>query len=512
MVKYREILRLTAMGISQRNVAFSVGCAASTVQDVLRAAKAAGLEWPLPEEMDDAAIRSRIYPTRDRSDHGKAEIDHAWVDREMQRPGVTMTLLWNEYVDAAVSQGRQPYMYSAFCHRHRKWAESNPEATMHIEWRAGEWTQVDWCGDTMRVLDLDTGELLKVWVFVASLPFSAYVYAEGFYRMDEQAWVTGHVRAFNSFGGTTPLVAPDNLKTGIIKNTMDELIVNEQYRRMLEHYGAAAVPTRVRKPRDKGGVEGAVLIVERQAIAALRNRTFTSLEELNRALRQKVAEINGRPFQKREGSRESVLLGQERACLRPLPPVPYEMVTRKRATVQYNYHVSFDHRYYSAPARLVRREVEVVATASTVQILCDGERVAQHVRSYAARGSYVTDESHMPESHRDYSGWSGEWFRRKAGAVGPETLAVAELILKSRQVEQQSYRTCRALIGLGERNGNDVLEEACAKARAISPRPTYKTVRTLVSQLAAQRDADPDEHAYLRGADYYRHLDGEDVM
>ena len=93
MVKYREILRLTAMGISQRNVAFSVGCAASTVQDVLRAARAAGLGWPLPGEMDDAAIRSRIYPARDRSDSTKAEIDHEWVDREMRRPGVTMTLL-----------------------------------------------------------------------------------------------------------------------------------------------------------------------------------------------------------------------------------------------------------------------------------------------------------------------------------------------------------------------------------------------------------------------------------
>ena len=512
MVKYREILRLTAMGISQRNVAFSVGCAASTVQDVLRAARKVGLEWPLPEDMDDSAIRSRIYPPRDRSDASKAEIDHAWVQRELSRPGVTMALLWNEYADAAVSQGRQPYMYSAFCHRHRKWAEASPEATMHIRWRPGEWTQVDWAGDTMRVLDLDTGELLKVWVFVASLPFSAFMYAEGFYRMDERAWVTGHVRAFNSFGGTTPLIAPDNLKTGVTRNTVNELMVNEQYRRMLEHYGMAAVPTRVRKPRDKGGVEGAVLIVERQAIAALRDRTFTSLDELNRALRQRVAEINRRPFQRREGSRESVLLGQERACLRPLPPVPYEMVERKTVTVQYNYHVAFDHRYYSVPARLVRREVEVVATASTVAVVCDGERVAQHMRSYGPRGEYVTVEAHMPDPHREYAGWSGDWFRRKASAVGPHTLAVTECILASRQVEQQSYRTCRALIGLGERNGNDVLEEACAKAGAISSRPTYKTVKTIVSQLAAQRKADPDEHAYLRGAEYYRDLDGEGAM
>ena len=93
MVRYREILRLTAMGISQRNVAFSVGCAPSTVQDVLRAARAVGLEWPLPEEMDDAAIRSKIYPARDRSDASKAGIDHAWVGHETRRPSMTTLLV-----------------------------------------------------------------------------------------------------------------------------------------------------------------------------------------------------------------------------------------------------------------------------------------------------------------------------------------------------------------------------------------------------------------------------------
>ena len=74
------------------------------------------------------------------SDSTKAEIDHTWVDREMQRPGVTMTLIWNEYVDAAISQRKKPCMYSAFCSRYRKWAEANPESTMHMVWKVGEWT------------------------------------------------------------------------------------------------------------------------------------------------------------------------------------------------------------------------------------------------------------------------------------------------------------------------------------------------------------------------------------
>ena len=506
MVRYREVLRLTALGISQRSIAESVGCAKSTVQEIQRRAEALGIGWPLPEEMGDQALRAKLYPPQDRSDATKAAIDHQWIQKEMGRRGVTMTLLWNEYAEHAVLAGESPYMYSAFCHRHQKWVDANPELAMHIEWMPGEWTQVDWCGDTMGVCDPDTGELLKVYVFVADLPFSAYVYAEGFYRMDEQAWLEGHIHAFSSFGGTTPLIAPDNLKTGVIKNTIDQLIVNEQYRRMLEHYGCAAVPTRVRKPRDKGGVEGAVLIVERQAIAALRDRTFFSLQELNQALWERVDAINARPFQKREGSREGVLLGQERACLQPLPPMPYEPIERRTATVQFNYHVSFDGRYYSVPHTHVRRQVEVAVTRSTVTISCDGQRLCQHVRSYGPKGGYVTDPAHMPKAHRDFAEWSGDRFRAWAKEKGEHVLAVADAILRSRQVEQQSYRSCRALLSLGERNGWPLLEEACAKACEISRSPSYKTVKALLDRMLEERAANPDAHAFVRGASNYSDL------
>ena len=143
-IRYREILRLTALGISQRSIAGSVGCSKTTVQEVQRKAAAMRPLWPLPDEMGDEAIRARLYPPQDRSDAGKAEIDHEWVQREMGRRGVTMTLLWNEYAERAVLAGLKPYMYSSFCHRHQRWADANPELAMHVEWVPGEWTQVDW--------------------------------------------------------------------------------------------------------------------------------------------------------------------------------------------------------------------------------------------------------------------------------------------------------------------------------------------------------------------------------
>ena len=161
MVKYREILRLIAMGVSQESVAFSCGCAQSTVSDVIRAARARGLSWPLPEEMDDAAIRSVIYPKRSRKATDKAAIDFEHVARELGRRGMTLSLLWNEYCDSAVSRGEEPYMYSAFCREYRKWAQAH-DIRMRIDHRPAETIQVDWVGDTAEVVDPDTGELLRV--------------------------------------------------------------------------------------------------------------------------------------------------------------------------------------------------------------------------------------------------------------------------------------------------------------------------------------------------------------
>lgn len=144
---------------------------------------------------------------------------------------------------------------------------------------------MDWVGDTAEVVDPDTGELLRVYVFAGCLPYSNYLFAEGFYRTDEQAWIDAHAHMFSFFGGATPVLVPDNCKTAVSKNTKEALIVNEQYRRMSEHYGCAVVPARVRRPRDKASVEMGVGLIERQAMLALRGRRFMSLGEFNSALR-----------------------------------------------------------------------------------------------------------------------------------------------------------------------------------------------------------------------------------
>ena len=510
MVKYREILRRKPMGISVRNIAFSCKCSTATARTVVDRAKACGLEWPLPEEMSDAAIRAVIYPKKPKVDASKAGIDRAHVDREMERPGVTMMVLWAEYCEAALASGREPYMYSAFCQKQRDWAMAN-EAAMHIERKPAQEMQVDYVGNAMGVLDVGTGEILKVHVFAACLPYSGELCAEGFYDMKEESWVEAHVRTFSFFGGSVPIIVPGNLKQGIIKNTVDELVINEQCRRMAEYCGCAIVPARPRRPRDKGAVETGVRVIEQRAMAPLRDRLFTSLAQLNAALLEKVCEINARAFQKREGSRDEVFVRQEKPLLVPLPGKPYEMVGRKTATVNFNCHVAFDGSWYSAPFSYVKREVEVCAAKSAVWVVCDGERIAVHERLHGPKGSYSTSPEHMPDSHRDFAEWDGKRFRRRAREIGPACEGVVDGILKSRKIEQQSYRSCRGVLSLARKHGRRMLEQACAKALSYSPRPSYKTVKSLIAKMAESVPEDPDDGAYLRGNGYYQSLgEGDD--
>lgn len=456
--------------------------------------------------MDDAAIRSVIYPKRSRKATDKAAIDFEHVARELGRRGMTLSLLWNEYCDSAVSRGEEPYMYSAFCREYRKWAQAH-DIRMRIDHRPAETIQVDWVGDTAEVVDPDTGELLRVYVFAGCLPYSNYLFAEGFYRTDEQAWIDAHAHMFSFFGGATPVLVPDNCKTAVSKNTKEALIVNEQYRRMSEHYGCAVVPARVRRPRDKASVEMGVGLIERQAMLALRGRRFMSLGEFNSALADQVAAINSRPFQRREGSRESVFLAQEKPLLIPLPATPYEMTARKEVTVNFNYHVCFDGCWYSVPFEFVKRTVAVVATARTVSVMADGTRIAMHERAHR-KGEYRTNPDHMPDAHRDYAEWDGARFRSWAESIGEATARAIGAILSSRRIEQQSYRSCRAVLALEKTYGGELLEEACQKALLRTQRPSYKTIKGVIAALAREVGrTDEAAGAYLRGQDYYRKIE-----
>jgi transposase len=164
----------------------------------------------------------------------------------------------------------------------------------------------------MEITDNLTGEIIPAYVFVATLSYSGYAYVEAFLSRNQESWIAAHVNAYRFFGGVTRILVPDNLKTGVVKNTKSEVVLNRAYQEMAEHYGTAVLPARVRKPKDKPSVEGAVGVISTWVIAALRDWKFFSLGEMNEIIRGKLEEFHQKPFQKKEGSRLSVFLEEEK--------------------------------------------------------------------------------------------------------------------------------------------------------------------------------------------------------
>ena len=241
------------------------------------------------------------------------------------------------------------------------------------------------------------------------------------------------------------MIQCDNLKTGVEKHGRHEIILNRTYQELAEHYETAIIPARVRAPKDKAAVEGTVGIISTYILAALRNRQFLSLQELNEAVWDRLESFNHKPFQKREGSRATAYL-EEKTFLRPLPTHPYELAIWKVATVGPNYHIAVDRMNYSVPFEYIRQKVDVRVTRSTIEVFFNGNRICSHRRLYGRFNQYSTLQEHMPPEHQKYVQWNAERFIRWAAKIGSSTEAAVKAILSSYKVEQQGYKACLGLL------------------------------------------------------------------
>jgi len=507
MTNYREILRLYSQRLSQRSIAASCECGKTTVQRTLMRAQSHGLSWPLPPNMTDERLRQLLTPSGE-IQSGYKEPDFERIHQELSKSGVTLSLLWSEYSAECRQNGDIPFMYTQFCKHYRDYAVIH-KATMHIERKPGEQMEVDWAGQTMERTDNATGEIIPAYIFVSVLSYSGYAYVEAFLSRNQENWIAAHVDAYEHFGGVTRILIPDNLKTGVDRWEWYTPVINKSYHEMAEHYSTAVIPARVRKPKDKPSVEGTVGVISTWIIAALRNWRFFTLQELNEAIREKLDEVNTKPFQKNPGSRQSVFLEVEKPLLQPLPDKPFELAEWKICVVGYNYHISVNKMFYSVPYEYIKQSVNVRITRSTVEIFLNGERIASHVRKTGYPGQYATKPEHMPEDHRKYTHWNAERYLSWARSIGENTVAVTKAILASRKIEQQSYRACTALLKLSDKYSAPRLEAACKRALSYTPSPNFKSVQIILatgydelSEEQPQADA-AAEFGFTRGSGYY---------
>jgi transposase len=503
MRKIRDVLRLSAGGMSKRKIAGSLSIGVTAAGDCVRRARRAGLGWPLPEHLSDEALERLLYPpplltAKD----ARPQPDWPGIHRELRRPGVTLQLLWEEHR----STHPDGYGYSRYCELYRAW-ERRLAPTMRQHHVAGERMFVDYAGTTLEVMDGTTGEVRVCQLFVAVLGASNYTYAEATFTQRLVDWIGSHVRAFTFFGGVTAQIVSDNLRSGITKACFYEPAINRTYAEMATHYDTAVVPARPRKPRDKAKVEVAVQVATRWIIAKLRHQRFFSLAEINAAIRELTTQLNARVTRHLGTSRRALFDEIERSALKPLPVEPYVYAEWKSCKVGFDYHVEVERHYYSVPHTLLRETVWVRIAARTIEVFHRGARVATHIRSSSNR-RHTTVREHMPSSHRRYADWTPERIKRAAGEIGRNTATLIEIILRERSHPEQGFRAAVGIIRLVKSYGRDRLEAACDRALQIGARSFTSVNSILKNNLEAKRPAPAADgpsiaHHNIRGPRYF---------
>lgn len=515
MRKMKEILRLgLKCGLGIRDIARSCCISHPTVKKYLSSARKAQLTYEQAEKMDDNALYILLRgKSLSKPRTIKPMPNCSYIHEELKKKGVTLQLLWQEYKD----MHPDGYQSSQFCEYYYRW-KKKINISLRQTHKVGEKMFVDYAGQTVPIYDRETGKIRPAHIFIAVLGASNYTYSEAQEDQSLPNWIHGHIRAFEYFKGVPKATILDNLKTGVIKACRYEPDINPTYHELAKYYGTVVMPTRVNSPKDKAKVESGVLVVERWILAALRNRKFFNIQELNIAIRDLLIRLNDRPFKKLPGSRRSAYETMEKNALLPLPDAPYEFAEWKKARVNIDYHVELNSHYYSVPYNLIHEAVEIRYTNTTVEIFYKGNRIASHLRTNV-KGSHTTIKEHMPESHRQYLEWTPSRIINWAKKTGEETAKMVELILQKRTYPEQGYRSCLGIMRLGKIYSNERLESACKRALAYKAY-SYKTVKNILEK-GLDKEILPDNHKSIeinheniRGKEYFdlQTIKKEEVM
>ena len=467
MSKLRHTLQLLHGGaLSTRQIGAALGISKSTVSEIASYARVAGVDWALAQSLNDEELQARLYKPAVARESRHLEPDHAHIHRELCRPGVTLQLLWEEYQQ---QHSGQAYKYSAFCEKYKAWAR-RLQRSMRQTHTGGDKLFVDYAGQTVPVVDADTGEIRPAQVFVAVLGASNYTYACATASQKATDWAASIIATLEFIGGVPRLLVPDQPRALMARPDRYEPTAHRLLEELSAHY---------------------------------------SLAELNRAIAALLVDLNQRAFKKLPGNRTSAFAELDRPALRPLPPVRMPIARFKPARVNIDYHVELDGHYYSVPHALVGEPVELRITAGTVEVLHGGKRVAAHALN-PRRGSHTTTPEHMPASHWAHLQWTPAKLIAWGERVGAATASVVRWQMEHRQHPEQGYRSCLGLMRLGREYGADRLEAACARAQSIRS-PSYKSIASILgcgldqlpldAPMAAQ--ASLPLHENVRGPGYY---------
>lgn len=507
-ISYKEVVRLIfAQNYSQREIAIAGNCSEGTVRNIKQRLERSGIDGPTALEMSESELRGLLNENRGRKcQQAFMQPDYQKIDEELSKNRkLSLAILWEEYVEECKQKELRPYMYSHFVGQYRRWQNFNIPS-LRISHIPADKMEVDWAGDTMSVVDQLTGEIIKVYLFVATLPYSQYTFVWPTLSMTTDDWIDANVRALHFFGGVPRIIACDNLKTGVVKHSHDEIVLNKTYQEFGNFYNTAIIPTGVRKPKEKASVEGSVGKIGERIALMLRKQTFFTIDELREAVEAKLEDLNSRPFQKRkDGSRQSVFLEKEKAHLGALPPTDFEVSRWESRTVTPDYRVHIDGSTYSVPYAFIGQKVEVRVGKNVIEVFCDGERIASHVRTFE-KNEDVKQVAHQPKWHTEYLEQSAEKYIARAKCeIGVAAMHIVESMMSAGKSEKEGYRPAAKLLSLLDTYEAEQIEKACARALDISKAPSLKSIKILLKSQVKRDEAKDalSDYAILRDKDYY---------
>jgi transposase len=479
---------------------------------VFQIAQELNISYENVKDMRPEEVYNLFYPDKHAHETLFQLPNYEYIHGELSKVGVTLKLLWKEYRDQCSADGDIAVGYTKFCIGYTRFTEAQ-NLTNHLTHKPGMVVEVDWSGPTMKLADRMTGEVITVYLFVATLPYSQYSYVEPCLDMKEPSWLNCHVHMYDFFGGTTVRTVCDNLKTGVIKHPREgDIVLNEAYEALGNHYCTAIMPAQVRKPKQKASVEGTVGKIATAVIATLRNETFYSLDMLKAAVIKALREFNDAPFQKRHGSRTEIFLQEEKSTLRELPALPYEIAEWVYGRKVYpDCHITYKKNHYSCPYQYVGKQVDLKITASLVEIFHKGERLATHNRyqDYVCN-AWSTHPEDMPDQFQQME-WDDQRIRSWAASIGDSTSVVIDRIFGGVKIKEQGYNACLSVLRLSKSYSKEILEGACLLALTKFRSPRYRHLKSILASNEdmiytndQKRNATVnDTKGYVRGASYY---------
>jgi len=506
MSKIREILRLLEMKLSYRKVAEALNISRKVVSDISKKAMYLGICHSMIIDLQDDILTELLGfdNSKEPENQNKLRDFFPYVYKELKRPGVTLQILWEEYLNIEP----EGYKYSRFCHYFGLWKKEK-EVTMHLEHKSGDKMFVDFTGKKLIIMDRNTGETKEVEVFVSILGASQLTYVEATHSQKKQEFIKANENAFIYFGGVTNAIVPDCLKSAVTKGDKYEPDINPEYADFARHYNTVVLPARPYRPKDKALVENAVGIIYTRIFAPLRNWTFYSLKELNQTIRGLLESHNNKAMQKLKKSRRELFEELEKDYLKPLPSECYQIKKFAQATVQLNYHVYLneDKHYYSVPYRFKGKKVLIIYTIETVEIFYKNERLTLYKRDYT-NNRYTTNKEHMPSHHKFVAEWNPQRIENWANRIGVNVREMVLRIMQRNAHPEQGYKAALGVIQLAKKYNNERVNAACKRALTFN-NFSYKAVKNILEKNLDKVNENPNNqpllfsHENIRGEKYY---------